>query len=167
MTKTELSFDIMQFVSVDESRPQIMQPIHYGGSLYATDGRIALEIPGAGKKITRSKFGESARKIISDAHENFRDPTRPPADFQKTKWADCDCVHPHKGPRLSCHLCDGTGKIESAFGTDCGNHKVFSIYLEKLALLPNVWWDVSTDYGTVIPFTFEGGRGVVMGMRKA
>ena len=165
---------IDRFVSHDVTRPALTQPIHYQGNIYATDGRIAVELTGVGEQITHSKMGEQIQNIISEAHaERYRNPTAPPTDFPRVVWEPCpDCVAKGK-PSAGCDWCDGDGKTRfgRARGVQSGNHRIDEYYIEMLELLPKVMWDVSFPYTSdwkaqAIPFTFEGGRGVVMGMRQ-
>ena len=166
---------IDKFCSTDVTRGHITAPIQYDDYLYATDGRIAIEVPAPGREDTPGNpWGRRIAHLIADAHDDrFLNPTAPPTDYPRVVWEPCpDCTAKGK-PSAGCDWCDGDGKTPAGRprGVMCGNHRIDEYYIEMLELLPSVLWDVSFPYtadwkASAIPFTFTGGRGAVMGMRQ-
>lgn len=171
MSAPTLPFDVSQFCS--GTREGLKEPIFHGDRMYATDGRILIEVPASRCIPQEPDLGSKCRDILDDSHKQMANPTPPRDAFTPTERRTCDvCRGSGKigvEGKIRCYSCEGAGETIHPHAVRCGNHDVSSFYLEKLQLLPDVKWDVSIPYAMPsipIPFTFDGGRGCVMGMRR-
>src|SRR5581483_1511692 len=74
----------------------------------------------------------------------------------------CSCGHVH-----DCENCGGTGEIfDTGKGMDIGSRLVALHFLWKIGQLPGalIAWDGDSP---AMPFKFDGGRGIVMQLRRA
>lgn len=167
--------DLKPFCSPD--RFQFEEPFILAGKLYATDGRIIVRIddpPLGNFPDLAAEFTDCLKKSILETlpwHREISHPQEMPAFDYKTQ----PCITCHGTGKLSlCPDCDGTG-IEHPYDSisfpglpDDLALNVF--YLHKMKDLPGLKLDsnalVNTFGGTMIRFTFTGGSGFLMAMRK-
>lgn len=88
---------------------------------------------------------------------------------------DCECKEcdgtgkAKKGQEVDCEKCSGTGYVVSQKerAQPIGDHAVDVLLLQKINQLPNckIAYNAAA-YHKPIPFVFDGGIGLIMGMRK-
>lgn len=90
---------------------------------------------------------------------------------------ECDMGHEHEctgcngktapKPDAKCFECDGTGRVEApAVPVRVGRMLLADVYLRKLAALPGLQLFDNGGTPSGAYFMFEGGEGIVMGMRE-
>ena len=184
-TKTQ-AIDVTPFCGIpDEAyRYAIQNPQHIGNKFLATDGCILIELnsrPSAPEVATKGKFPNAA-PILADFPEVIADelPEVEGLGIDDPWWRDVQRCQECGGSGLwddendvECEECDGTGNVlwiaEAAFerinvgGLDFGRR-----YIYEISKLPNVRCHaalLSTNYPR-LHFIFDGGRGVLMGMKE-
>lgn len=137
---------------------------------FATDGRILVRVP----KL-------SGVSMLDASHINGVMEVTIPLDVpdHATVWEPLDAavIPPfEKGDCMECfgdecdkqycRLCEGTGQSEKYVPVLLGNKKINSVYLRKIVDLPGLLLAPNMTPRTgVMPFRFDGGRGLLMPMR--
>ncbi len=152
---------------------RVMLPITIGEYCYATDGRIAVRLPHADAPDfpVITAHDESFYWLVVTLFDQFV-----PENLAS--------IPPHETPvEKECPSCKGKGRLNwgSALPTPCaycggygtrpvavaiGNTHVSSRYLALIESLPGIRADFSNS-GLDVPisFSFDGGIGLLMGMR--
>lgn len=167
---------LQKFCSIDPTRQAIHQPWTRDGFTYATDGRILVRVP-AMADVPENEQAPNADRLwpMSSTWQVTGQPVpeHPPEPFStpckecdgKGKWSET------RGKRRvdsECTECDGTGSVVQAQPIAFGKHLLSDVYLRKLSLLPGVkWLHESTEENLPVRFTFDGGEGLLMPMRKS
>lgn len=179
MTGSEISIKFLfKFCSTDPTRSYLHNPWNSGGYTWATDGRVLIRIPeveGFYGTSQAEAFMKTVHRVFASPHKEL--PTTIP-----------DCLPPLAGDK-KCEHCNGTGKCRCAkcrldewdgvcaecdngvylapgTGVAIGNQVVSSLYLHKLKLFPLVKLFEGPGELECLHFTFTGGEGKLMPMRK-
>lgn len=161
------------FCGEDETRAVLMEPFTIGEFTYATCGRMAVRVPAVlGLPVPDYPLPvesvEKAMRGYSDRETGWQPaPTEiPHTDCGKcygTKQCECHCcdnVHP-------CGYCDGAGEIPDIM--QIGAQKFNGKFIKKLLALPNCEVlpnDINAPIETPLSFRFDGGIGLLMGIRE-
>lgn len=165
--------NLEQFCGDPDSRHQISTPFRVGEFDYATDGRIMIRVPSTGDHRHRDDAPNAfVEKYFSRECGEFSE--LPAFDVWKEEdLKPCSpCGGTGDGEFGECQYCDGWGfgtgeretdKVEllGGFASD--------LYLSRIMNFPNIriakcvpW---PKEDGAVYHFAFDGGEGVLMGMR--
>ena len=164
---------LMPFCSKDESRPMLSAPFTIGKFTYATDGRVCVRVPDfpappmdiQGPQVAATLEWETAPRTIA---------VELPEEIPCDRTVDCTTcggggIHVCPcGDTHPCGDCEGDGKmIQCDKGVEVGKMFLGESYLRKLAALPGLKLYDNGGVVDVVYFTFDGGEGLLMPMRKA
>lgn len=164
------------FCADPDTRPSLATPFSWKGYDYATDGRIMIRVPSTGEHSERGDTPNAhVEKYISRECGEFIE--LPPFDpWTAEDMTPCETCGGFGGGETADDECPdckgwghGTGRKDIVKIEFLGGH-ISDYYLSKIANLPQVriakcipW---AKEDGAVYMFTFDGGDGVIMGMRK-
>lgn len=164
------------FCGDPESRPSLAIPFMWNGYDYATDGRIMIRIVSTGEHSQRADApNQHVENYISREVGEFTE--LPPFDpWTAEDMAPCETCGGFGGGETchdECPDCKGwghgTGRKDIVKIEFLGGY-ISDYYLSKIMNLPGVkiakcvpW---PGEQSAVYQFTFNGGEGVIMGMKK-
>lgn len=171
--------DLQPFCGPDASRYALDKPWNKGGFTFATDGRVCVRLPTSEPDTVDD---QRSPKIEDTLFEGTGDWQKWPKvkkcgkcenGYAKRDCRECDGLCKHTcscGHEHDCGECDGEGEVETI--CDCRNEStricgvlISNHYAWLIGRLPKVECRVSrTDQ--LLVFRFDGGVGVVMGMRE-
>lgn len=164
------------FCADPDTRPSLSIPFQLNGYDYATDGRIIIRVPSTGEHQCRADApNEHVEKYFSREVGEFH----PLPQFEPWTAEDmtpCETCGGFGGCEVADEECPdckgwghGTGRKELGKVEFLGGY-VSDYYLSKVMDLPNIriarcipW---PSEDGAVYHLAFNGGSGVLMGMRK-
>jgi len=165
--------DLQPFCLTDSFRPDLHTPFAQGGSVYATNGHIAVEVADRPGVAQNDSIGVPALfskhwtgyNLVPAAMLHL--PEIPPAGDDDCRACDgtglehpscphCDCM---------CEHCGGTG-TEEVPRSICVAGGIFNAdYIALLLTLPGLKLSKQAPKGNnPVPFSFDGGRGLIMPM---
>lgn len=172
---TPTIIDLKPFCDTEPSLYSLEEPWRVGDVVYATDGRILIEVDAALAELVAEAGG---RKVPTDiANRIFK-------RFSKaTDWRACpevkgdceqcgntgraicfDCGHTH-----TCHECKTSGRGDAcceACLIEIGGELFQAKYLRLVAALPAVQCANDPAEKCRLYFRFDGGRGALIAIRK-
>ena len=164
---------LMPFCSKDESRPMLSAPFTIGKFTYATDGRVCVRVPDFPDPPPDIQVTQGIAKLGWDTAPRavaVELPKKIPCE-RTTECTSCDGTGTCKcecGDMHPCEDCGGDGKmIQNDQGVEVGKMFLGESYLRKLAALPGLKLYDNGGVLDVVYFTFDGGEGLLMPMRKA
>ena len=181
------------FIGRPSANPRV---IVHGGYAYATDGRIAVRCKAEGQLdtvlnpedgIAPTKLAEVFRPVPDDAPPwpdsapitgridcpDCEKNTKPCTTCDGTGSWQCDtcgdendCRDCHgRGRKGHCPTCQNSGLVDGLAFQKIGVNTIAYKYDQMIRALPNVRVGEAA-FITPIPFRFDGGEGVVMGMNR-
>ena len=161
--------NLQQFCSTELGREYLHTPFARNGRLYATNGHILVRV-----KHDASPAGHPK---APDAEKLFPNPppavvplpmVELPAPEPEPPCEVCNGTGQDDGQ--VCFCCDGDGKgwVPDPVTVQIGSAYLASKYYRMLTALPNCRIQVTAEMGytdTPVYFTFDGGDGLLMGMR--
>jgi len=176
---------LQKFCSQDKTRAYLMTPFSSRDFTFATDGRVLIRVRRI-EGVREAADTDIDVVRIKTIHSFFaKESPGKWVDLPKNDgtWAqdcvDCggkkvlsiircdECDHLIKLEKpIICPHCDGSGKSYNMVRVPFGNRSLNAEYLIKLALLPKVRMCLGGDETEVVAFTFDGGDGRLMPMRK-
>lgn len=163
--------DLKPFCSTDPFRPYLMQPWSRGGYTYATNGHILVRVALRDDVPDNSKAPDAETVIAACGKHDMR--SLPKYMLPKEKLTPCEkCSgtgNRHPCPECtcgSCDSCDGNGVEFDDTSVAVGQASVAARYLRLLSRLPNIQVPHWPQAGGPMPFTFDGGTGVLMTMTR-
>lgn len=192
MTST---IDLAVFCCTSDTDYLRKDPWVFNGHRYAGSGFILVRVPAEGEPDANlPKKPEDQEKLFAPIGETLPWPTDG-ARTGTQECFDCDgigkvdqdpcstcngtgsCTHcggecgqcDGKGiESLSgnrCKTCKGVGRIEDVINRRVGIHLIRGAPDRHIRTLPNVRYGSATDPNKPLPFVFDGGSGLVMGVR--
>lgn len=161
--------DLQQFCITNKTRLNIAKPFSVGDYTYATDGCIIIEVP------RLKNVGE----VNGSPKVDYVMAMYPSGEKKYSKLPDLP-----KWERVQCKTCDGNGTRASVYGHgydcetcrgrgeerflfDLGKQTFDLKYLHLIAKLPKLEIVLNVNgERDVMPFRFDGGRGLLMPVRK-
>ena len=170
MKKSELQ----RFCSMDGFRQTIQEPWLVGGKTLATDGRILIIVNEEVAGVSQNTDAPSARV--------FELAVAPPAgstfmgipgvnedechDCQGCGETICFCPHCDDQHECKCKACHGLGSVYTPDTVEIGKRTIQGYYIYMMRDLENVQMHIEGDQYSACYFTFTGGCGVVMPIKK-
>lgn len=164
---------LQKFCSTDPSRESLHHPITQGDYTYATDGRICVRVPAieGAQFALRPDFGAIwpasfdvyMPATLPDGFDDMKDPATKCQTCQGRGHVTCEtCGHDH-----ACGDCDGDGFIIDLVPVPLSGGVCFaaSHYLRLVMSLPGAAIQC-LDLTSPIRFTFDGGEGLLMPMKR-
>lgn len=166
--------DLKPFCSTDKTRPGICEPWSDDRYTYATDGRVLLRVEkiegvgphdGTPNNMNMEKLGFPV--YISDLKwvplpSDIPGPEAVACSMcNNSGFHYCQCGHEHQ-----CEWCKGEGEIHMTVKMMIEYRKFDAEYIRKLAKLPAL--RVASKFGdrsAALPFSFDGGIGLLMPMK--
>lgn len=175
-----MKIDLSKFVSTDETRPHITKPFDRGAWTCASDGVIFVRVPRVDvegiEKADGPSNAENLSRILAacDADASAAEP--PP--IPEGRWAkECceECVM--RGEIVpACTECEGAGYIESWKGCPVDFHGIelsgkqlrrIIDHLPNARIFPLRGFQIGFHAdGNNAGIIFDGGRGILMSMKK-
>lgn len=169
--------ELQKFCSTDTDRVALMNPFNQDGFCCATNGHLIIRLHG-----TRPEYDEFTGPMLYSlfTEESLAQTLAPinmklpPQEFDECHWCEGtgkeEVQTTTKSARLrkiNCEDCGGTGKvlIESA-PIDFGKRRLRVEYLRWIIALPNVRLAMDGGEYKAAYFTFDGGDGLLMPIRK-
>jgi hypothetical protein len=173
--KVDLQVFCAEDFSVGTHKFDITRPFSLGGYTYYTNAHLAVRVP----RESDVPEIEAPPKIEACFVRDFdplasRRPLKnpvPSAPVIKEMCASClgsKWAHFCPSCQCKCEGCDGKGWREESpeQSLTIGKRKFGAIYVRRiLTLPPPVMWD-DNDKGDAIGFTFDGGDGLLMKLRR-
>lgn len=174
------TIDLQKFCARGESftRYDVERTWIRDGWEYATDFRLCIRIPATGKLDTPAEDGE-----FPNAPDLFKfDPATCVLEWPAEPFfrAVADCPQCGGEGKIACEDCGeivaeclypgcrGHGAFEQDIYRFVGKHRIGVRYDRLINSLPGVRWsDKSRDGELPLFFVFDGGQGMVMGMRRS
>lgn len=168
-------FDLKPFCSTDPVRPYLHAPFTQDGHTYATNGHILVRVaerpgvppPPENKPRADKLFDKEWREptmalpAFELPKEEFNDCER--CDGLKSNYHDCECC------TCVCEKCNEDGKVSSLTGVSvgiCG--AIFAAkYAKMLQALPGIRVAAPKSGYDPMPFSFDGGDGIVMPLKES
>lgn len=188
------TIDLQSFCAKDDVRSYLLQPFVIGGHTYATNGHIAVRVPG-GEPDPEQRLPEHVReavlKMFATEYTDFEPLPQIPAPTTcpdcngagTVEEAECDDCNgagefAHGSHEYECKECDGTGTVRDVEcnNRDCRGGELFQPmrvgaaffdvrYLHRIAQLPSARIRV-VGPEAFAAFVFDGGEGRVMPCRE-
>lgn len=163
--------NLTPFLSTDETREAMMTPFSYGTFTYATDGRIIVrvdrraDIPERNNAPKQVQIEDIFRKATGA--DWMEVPTLPTPILEKCLACGGHGKIEWEKQTYECEECEGKGSNRKLIPVDICAQQFSDEYLEKIKSLPGAMIAPSiTREAKPMPFCFDGGRGVMMPMRK-
>jgi hypothetical protein len=170
------NMNLQDFCGGDDYR-LISKPVNLDGYAYATNGHIAVRVPGKPEYEKARKDHKWAKQLqgwLDDAIPKAK--LSPLPDYEAPEPSVCFMCYGHKEIEddieveeetptiIPCPKCKGIGTTDEVpvrFGRVCVSH----YYLKMLTALPGLLIDLTGGTTDRIYFIFHGGDGVVMPMK--
>lgn len=165
--------DLQPFCGTEETRHYLMKPFSKDGFTWATNGNIAIRVP------LRHDVPEFDAKVPLKVEMPFKG--HEGATFKalpKVKWPESDpskaCEtcggsgHQHDCPdcECTCEGCDGSGQETIMASVSVRSVLFDSKYVRMILDMPSSTFSSAPKDAEPAPFTFEGGIGVLMPLRR-
>lgn len=163
--------NLKQFCSTDKLRPYLHEPFSFGEYTYATNGYILIRVPRLTEYPEVEKAPAKAAEERFSSRAVYRMQPLPAYRFpepEKVKCSGCDGRgHEHDCPDCTCECedCNGMGWIRERISAALGAAVFDAEYLSWIAALPGVIVPTEPSPTKPMPFTFDGGEGVLMPRR--
>lgn len=166
--------DLQPFCIAEKDYRDLHKPLSHGEWTYATNSHIAVRVPRRSDVSDGHKVGPKLEALFKvDSANNWRAlrPVHIPAPMNSGECGECHgSGREHDCPNCTCKCegCNGTGKDETQQQSATIGGVLFSAqYVRLLQSLPNceVPTEIKADHQTPMPFRFDGGQGVLMGLR--
>lgn len=170
----------------DEPREWLLKPFRWNGFDYASDGNIFVRTaanemnygpPIVSSTKTSKNMGQRMDELITEAWSVLR--PIPDWDRELLDFDECDSCDGHgwnyqiefdsrEEVKVMCDRCEGEGRNRIRNEIEVGACVVDSYYLRLMESLPNaqIAYPTSDDMRGIM-FSFDGGVGVVMPMRRS
>lgn len=189
-----MKIDLQKFCAENDIRSYLEKPFAVDGHTVATNGRIAVRVPGVeeGTAEASEQLAAAVRKMFSRTHADFVPmpglPERVECDhchgtgqLDEDDCDDCDGAgeFTHGNHIYTCEECDGTGRVNGpVICLKCGGTgepftvvKVGEVtfqakYLRLIADLPGARINLNDDWPDPTAFIFDGGDGRIVKCRE-
>ncbi len=170
-----MSIDLQPFCGREITRYYIIKPWSLGEWTYATNGHICIRVPRRADVPEMVDNPANTVKIFVEhftapAFRLFRGADLPEVSADDLKCERCDGRgHMHDCPDCTCECewCDSSGTNPHRENRSVGINGVpfAACYVRLIQVLPNLRVSTAIKPSDPMPFTFEGGDGVLMPRR--
>ncbi len=178
-TTNELTVGVLKLFCAASDSPKfsITEPFRRGDYVYATDGKIAIQVTASlFPEITGDEKAPSEKGMLAigfgsslDNTELFPLPRKIP-ESTKIYCGACmgtgECICDECDNEHRCGKCGGGGHLRKMVTVQLGVATVDSQLLLLIQKLPNPTIEYPAEPERAIHFKFDGGRGLVMPVRK-
>lgn len=159
------------FVSRDEYRDSLREPKSWGAYTYASDGRMAVQVPRIAEDADDHSIAPRLERWIEIARD-ARLRSIPPVEFPEAERDDCAACDgsgkEHECPDCCCDCpsCDGTGEWVQRIIVRYNGTLIDGRAWRLISALPNARVADAPNSSEHILFDFDGGAGLIMRMRR-
>ena len=146
-------------------RYYLRAPFNQGAHTYATNGHIAIRVPRMEGFEEREEQKIKMLFATAPKLQLVSLPEIPPVTMKVCSWCDGSGKY-HVDRPYKCDVCRGSGQEEDVISVPIGAAVVANKCAAMIASLPNAKIGIPQDATSPITFTFDGGEGLVMGMRR-
>ena len=162
--------DLTPFCTTEENRYYLQQPWSRGMHTWATDGHIMVRVPRR-DDVPECDLAPDAAHVFERASFDCAftplpgglPPPAPTGECSACNGSgldhECDdCTH-------ECTVCDGSGEEPESGYVQLAGGKFHICLVRKMAALPGLLVGERPSDQDPLPFTFDGGAGLVMSLR--
>lgn len=163
----ETKIPLQSFCASGDGFTELCKPINKGGFAYASDAMIMIRVPTSESDsppikrdlpIMFARYFRSSNLLPWPSDAPMTRKLLPCPNADDDEFGNLFCI-------MECPLCHGARRFEQDYNCKVGNHPIAAKYHSLIDILPNARYEGGVKWDRPLPFTFDGGEGLVMGMR--